>query len=84
MDVCAAARNATARGEKTPELSRRADGRPACGCEDSFCGLSGTDNFLAAAYVKPIVTISLLTSSKQIQNMAGWLVVVIRRTWRLS
>ena len=30
-DVCAASRNATARGEKTPEIPTRADGRPACG-----------------------------------------------------
>lgn len=30
-DVCAASRNATARGENAPEIPTRADGRPTCG-----------------------------------------------------
>jgi uncharacterized protein (TIGR03435 family) len=51
-DVCAASRNATARGEKPPEIPTRADGRPACGM------MGGGGRFFAGG-----VTIARLASA---------------------
>ena len=51
-DVCAASRNATARGEKPPELAPRADGRPVCGM------MGGGGRFFAGG-----VTLAMLASA---------------------